>query len=265
MNVNAIEIIKPMQIAKGLSMKILIFYDENVNNFHKILNPWNQNGGLPKLLQTTWNLSGTPIIHIDDDNEDKTVQVDKVPLPTKSQHSLRTKKEENFEDAVERKRGSVSASVSSFLRNLPNKTEEEEHTFIEHSESRILHTAELMKVGTSEYIKDFIAVKPDKGHQITSSVLGDLRRDSSSETDRDSETEEESQVDVQIEKLMDALKKKHRDGNAEGMEVSITIQTHHEHMVGYDDVISAIEEMNKAHGIADHGSDINGDDELYKE
>merc|ERR1712176_1549231 len=123
---------------------------------------------------------------------------------------------------------------------------------IEHSESKILHTAELMRVGTSEYIKDFVEVKPEKGHLIRSSTLGDLTRDSSSETENEndsgsaSETEEGSDFDNQIDKLMDALKK-HRDedggGDGEELEVSISIPSHHGHMVSYDDVKNAIDAM----------------------
>merc|ERR1719242_421955 len=232
-----IEMIKPMHIAKGVRMKIIIFDsdDEKTNNFVKVLNAWNLNGGVPKMLQKAWNLSDIPSIRMNGSGDGNMGD---------SEHSLQTEKGDNF-----------IYGVSECLENEIGGKESPKETIadIEHSESKILHTAELMRVGTSEYIKDFVEMPPERGHKITSSALGDLTRHSSenSETDRDSETEEGDSdvVDVQIERLMDALQK-HRDGNEEKLDVSITIPTHHEHMASYDDVMNAINEMNRMHGIA---------------
>merc|ERR1712204_58954 len=99
-----------------------------------------------------------------------------------------------------------------------------------------------MRIGTFEYIKDFKEIKPEMGGKlIRSSTLGDLTRDSSTETEQEnasgSETDEASDIDNHIEVLMDELKK-HEDD-----EVSLSIPTHHEHMVSYDDVKSAIDAM----------------------
>eukprot|EP01083_Nonionella_stella_P252402 869671_1 len=65
-DINMIEIVKPMYVAKGLSLDIIIYVNENRQNkqkqMYEILIEANQNGKLPQLLQKAWKLKGVPII-----------------------------------------------------------------------------------------------------------------------------------------------------------------------------------------------------------